>query len=506
MSVHLYADKVTSASSVAIHIHSVPVRRFECATIARGEPTSAWRAVAHSVVLAVLALFSTAAVGIADQMQPAVPFAFGYTQSVSYAAGDEVAFHLSSSESKLTIRVFRLGPTSELVWEQADVPSSPQVIPDRASSHGCNWPVSAKVVVPPNWRSGYYQAQLSAPGLPKPSLVHFIVRASQPGTSSKILIQLATNTYNAYTNWGGHSLYAYHDRDGVQGHRVSFLRPQSSQFENWEGPFVRWAESNGFQLEYAANSDLELQPQILSGYRLVLSVGHDEYWSSKMRDHLEKFISDGGNVAFFSGNTCCWQVRSEEDGKALTCWKQWYNVDPMYRTEQEHLLSTLWSHHLVGRPENQLTGVGFLFGGYHRSHGQYMDGSADYEVHRPDHWLFEGTSLKRGDRFGGKDTIVGYECDGCEMKWVDGLPEPTHRDGTPENFVILASCPARWAPADAFWYDRFPKDREGAAVVGMYIRNGTVVTVGSTDWAHGLAGGDRVVQQITTNVLKRLSR
>ncbi len=144
-----------------------------------------------------------------------------------------------------------------------------------------------------------------------------------------------------------------------------------------------------------------------------------------MRDHLEKYIGDGGNVAFFSGNTCCWQVRSEEEGRALTCWKQWFNVDPMYRTDKENLLSTLWSHHLVKRPENQLTGVGFLWGGYHRSHGQFMDGPASYEVHRPEHWLFEDTQLKRGDRFGGKDTIVGYECDGCEMKWVDGLPEPT---------------------------------------------------------------------------------
>ena len=60
----------------------------------------------------------------------------------------------------------------------------------------------------------------------------------------------------------------------------------------------------------------------------MLSVGHDEYWSAPMRDHLEEFIGDGGNVAFFSGNTCCWQVRSEDDGRALTCWKQSYNVDP----------------------------------------------------------------------------------------------------------------------------------------------------------------------------------
>ncbi|MCA9056750.1 MAG: hypothetical protein KDA75_23145, partial [Planctomycetaceae bacterium] len=168
-------------------------------------------------------------------------------------------------------------------------------------------------------------------------------------------------------------------------------------------------------------------------------------------------------------------------------------------------LSTLWSHYLVDRPENQLTGVGFLWGGYHRSHGQFMDGPGAYQVHRPDHWLFEGTDLKRDAQFGGKDTVVGYECDGCEMTWQDGLPFPTHKDGTPEGFTILATCPARWAPGDCYWYDRFPTDRTGAAVLGIYTRGGTVVTAGSTDWAHGLRGNDPAVVRITRNVLDRLS-
>ena len=185
--------------------------------------------------------------------------------------------------------------------------------------------------------------------------------------------------------------------------------------------------------------------------------------------------------------------------------KQIADEDFVYRRGDHKLLSTLWSHHLVERPENQLTGVGFLWGGYHRSHGQFMDGPASFKVHRPDHWLFGGTDLKRDDRFGGKDTIVGYECDGCEMTWNDGLPFPTHKDGTPESFRILATCPARWAPGDSYWYDRFPKDRTGAAVLGVYTRGGTVVTTGTTDWAHGLRGEDPTVMRITRNILDRLS-
>ena len=73
------------------------------------------------------------------------------------------------------------------------------------------------------------------------------------------------------------------------------------------------------------------------------------------RDNLEAFIADGGNAAFFSGNSVCWQVRNEDEGRALTCWKQWYNTDPIYKTGDYRTLSTLWSHYLVGRPENELT-------------------------------------------------------------------------------------------------------------------------------------------------------
>lgn len=443
-----------------------------------------------------------------DQLPPRELFVAGYTDALSYQAGDQVRVHLSTNGGPVDIRVQRLGAETVEVMHHSGVSAELATIPDRASSAGCNWPVAYQFTIPDSWQSGYYEAQLSTAvdDQRATSTLFFVVRAADNGPHTKILLQLATNTYNAYTNWGGHSLYAYHDRDGLQGHRVCFDRPLSSQYSKWEHPFVRWAETQGFELDFAVNSDLELRPEILQHYSLVLSVGHDEYWSTPMRDALESYIAGGGNVAFFSGNTCCWQVRSEDHGRALICWKQSFNSDPLYRSDQQHLLSTAWSHHLVQRPENKLTGVGFLWGGYHLSHGQFMDGDGAFRVHRPDHWMLAGTDLKAGDRFGGQNTIVGYECDGCELEWRDGVPFPTGRDGTPASFDVLATCPARWAPDDCYWYDRFPKDRVGHAVMGTYTQGGTVFTCGSTDWAHGLAGNDPSVVQITKNILERLAQ
>ena len=457
----------------------------------------------------------------ADTTDPRPLSIEGYAGKVSYVAGDELSLHVSTTAPTFTVEIARLGGQREVVFTDSEIAGRESPIPEDASSHGCGWPALLTLPVSAEWTSGYYEVTLRAEDRGGTYVARgrrtaeascfFIVRAATPGARSKTLIQLSTNTYNAYSNWGGFSLYAYNGRAGVQGHRVSFHRPPASQFPIWELPFVAWAEANGYSFDYAANEDLEFHPADLSAYKLVLSIGHDEYWSKPMRDHLEAFIAKGGNVAFFSGNTCCWQVRSEDDGSALTCWKQRFVMDPVYPAGDHTLLSTLWSHHLVANPENRLTGVGFLHGGYHRSHGQFMDGKGSYTVHRPEHWLFAGTGLERGAEFGAQDTIAGYECDGCEFEIKDGLPVATHRDGTPEGFTILASCPAKWHPDDAFFYDRFPRDRDGgvalgSAVLGSYTRGGTVVTVGSTDWAHGLRGKDPTVERITKNVLDRLGR
>jgi len=100
---------------------------------------------------------------------------------------------------------------------------------------------------------------------------------------------------------------------------------------------------------------------------------------------------------------------------------------------------------------------------------------------------------------------------------------PTGRDGTPKDFVIVATAPARWSNRDGSlgWAtelrkglprtagQEIPEDhstRLGAAVLGTYTRGGTVVTVGSTDSPDGLKAGDPIVDRIVRNVLDRLAK
>ena len=286
-------------------------------------------------------------------------------------------------------------------------------------------------------------------------------------------------------------------------------------WHKWQQPFVSWAEREGYRIDFATSADLEFRPEILQKYRLVVSVGHDEYWSSPMRDHLEAFIANGGNVAFLSGNTAYWQVRTEDQGRALLCWKDDFEQDPIFASGDHRLLTTLWCHRLIGRPENQLTGVSFAYGGYSRYFDQFPDASGAFTIHKPEHWLFEGTGLQAGDQLGIHDHIVTYECDGCELHWERGIPRPTHGDGTPRTFQVLGAAPAGLTDFDGslamISEALYGKEsgrlvtQPGAAVFGLYRQGGTVVTSGCTHWSCGLRGGDPAIEQITRNLLDKLS-
>ena len=213
----------------------------------------------------------------------------------------------------------------------------------------------------------------------------------------------------------------------------------------------QWAEREGYEIDVVTNADLEDHPELLGDgapYRLYLSVGHDEYWSGPMRDTVEAFIARGGNAAFFSGNTSFWQVRLEDhdaggpgrvDGRLQGLLQGRPGATAPTASAE---LTTIWSDHLVGRPENHMTGVSFTRGGYHRIGKRVTNGAGGYTVHRADHWIFDGTGLGYGDVLGAGATVVGYECDGCDFTYRDGLPVPDRRGRHAADFEILGTAPA----------------------------------------------------------------
>ena len=365
----------------------------------------------------------------------------GYASEVSVAPSEVVHLHVSTRQpAYYRVAVYRIGWYGGAGGRRigcvpgcaADRLGAAEPLPAPAAGTGllpAQWPVTDEFRVGRNWPSGYYLANLTltrgrAAG--RGSWVPFVVRASPsqapaqtPTQGSAILVQAAVNTWQAYNRWGGRSLYWNHT--GVGDDHVSFDRPydqrgapryagpEANLPQAWEFPLVRFLERFGYDVSYTTDLDTDRDPTELLRHRLVMSAGHDEYWTTTMRTAFERARDAGVNLAFMGANTAYWQMRYEDGGRTIVEYRTG-DRDPQPSTT----LKTVRFRDLVpARPECQLLGVQSLAIG----NGDYTATAAGYTP--PDPW-FAGTGFTATSTLPG---LVGYEYDTL----VDGCvtPAPT---------------------------------------------------------------------------------
>ncbi len=504
-----------------------------------------------------------------------------YTDRLSLFPGERFTLHASSTRPECRLEVARVG-RARLVVHRADVAIGDHPAPPNADRDGCGWPPAVTVTIGDDWRSGYYDIVLSdSQGA---ECHHFVcVKAPRGGSGARAVLALTTNTLHAYNYWGGASAYA-HVEDLMARRatlpeamaraigRLSSQRPfpplllsapadmprlvnlekrgfeerpwagadpgwsrahgqspydGSAGFLNkWEHHFVRWAETEGLDLDYVTDYDLDADPGAIADYATLVLVGHSEYWSGPQRLAVDRFVEAGGNLACLSGNTAFWKVRWEDEGNTLVCHKwRGFEQDPVsVATPSEG--THLWSHPAFGWPEAATTGLSFLFGGYHRLGLCAARGAGGYTVYRDRHWALEGCDLYYGDVFGDDVPLLGYENDGCDLTvGPDGLPAPEPRLGVPADLEIIAMAPAAFAESPSPYRALIPPERldvvatvaygsdsletqarvlRGHAVMASFQKGaGEVFNAGTTEWAHGLAANDPFVTRITRNVFRR---
>jgi hypothetical protein len=382
---------------------------------------------------------------------------------------------------------------------------------------GSGWPPGVYVAVLAEGDGRGQEGRAPPPGVEpdaRNARALFVVRSATPGAGTSILYNLPLLTWHAYnqvseehyapsTGEGGWCIYSdFLDVPRFPPLTVSVLRPGGGTgattfdtfnpdpldptprqtFVHWDALAIAWLERNGYRVDFCTDLDLHARgAELLRSYRLLLTSGHDEYWSAPMRAGVEQFVAAGGNAAFFGGNTCWWRVAFEE---------------PFAFRRAHH-----WSDASIpDRPENALTGVSFRNGGERPPH-QAEGPPVGYRVQHADHWVYAGTGLRDGDVFGDRadERIVGYECDGAHFDRAElrrGRPvRPTGDDGTPADFAILGVGDAGacgWGQGNR------------AATLGVHAPGGTVFTAATTDWPRVLAHGSPAVERITHNVLERL--
>ena len=93
-----------------------------------------------------------------------------------------------------------------------------------------------------------------------------------------------------------------------------------------ELPWVRFLERNGIDVSYQTDVDTERAPGSLLHHRLVFAIGHDEYWTQRMRGAFNRALALSTNLMFGS-NSGEWRMRYAAGRRTIVEWRD-PSIDP----------------------------------------------------------------------------------------------------------------------------------------------------------------------------------
>jgi hypothetical protein len=438
----------------------------------------------------------------------------GYCSHQSIAAGQTLKVMVSvKPPCDFTVEIFRMGYYGGLGARKmakfgpiaGRTQEVPPVGPRRIRE--CRWEPSLEIPIPADWLSGVYLGRLSrVPGDgvkdPWQNYVIFIVRDDRP---ADILFQCSDNTWQAYNRWPN-TFCLYDDgsfddaenKDGwtiLPGIDVSFDRPYarsrhentsaqssgSGEFLLWEYPLCYWLEQHGYDVTYCSNSDM-LAPDRGLKCKTFISIGHDEYWDERQYHSVKAMIDAGVSAQFLCGNSVCFvsPFSASSDGTP----NRVITRAGTFGGPSQKEAAILKGFDTVGPDEQLLVGARTIIP---------FNGGGDWIIAKPDHWIFEGTGVSKGDVIPG---LVGWEFHGepADLPGLDVIAEGTALAG--------GVFPAHWT-----------------ATVYPGPKNNFVFNAATIWWAQGLSsppghqlpfshgtrphGPDERVQRITKNALDR---
>jgi N,N-dimethylformamidase beta subunit-like protein len=301
----------------------------------------------------------------------------------SYRPGATARLRVATDADRLEVQLFHSGP---------------EYVPRQPPASMSGLPAGDPVELPWRWKrgshvlpvkigdvpSGLYFAKLTASD-GRVGFAPFVVRPRILGAAARVAVVLPTNTWQAYNfqdadgNGWGDTWYAGPSAAPatlrVPLHRPFLDRGVPPHFVQYDLAFLHWAAWWDHPADYLADSDLERLGsggQLARLYRLIVFPGHEEYVTGHVYRLVRRFRNLGGNLMFLSADNFYWRVARR--GNVIERTSSWREL---------------------GRPEGAL--IGAQYAGY--------DGGArlgPYVVRRAGRarWLFRGTGLENGSRFG----------------------------------------------------------------------------------------------------------
>ena len=437
----------------------------------------------------------------------------GYCSANSVRAGETLQMMVSvNPETRFHLEIFRTGyyngDGARLVKTFESLPGTTQPEPAVGENYvrECHWEPAVEIEIPDDWLSGVYLGKLTADKSGLQSYVIFIVRDDRP---CDLLFQSSDLTWSAYNRWPtDYSIYSRHhgmSNKGVPSGTVSFNRPYSlfthpvnknkksggsGEYLCWEFPLAFWLEQHGYDVSYISNVDTHADPAGLLRAKGFISVGHDEYWTLDMYDNVLKARNEGVNLAFLSANSviCVVPLLPSENGtpNRATRREGWFVPLEEGQEPPQAMINQTGFQPNMGPDGAQLMGARWTPPGR---------GSGDWTCAMPEHWLFQGTGMNKGDSVEG---LVGWEWHGAPMMDLPGMQVVAAGETR-----INGKSPGRYT---ATIYDG-PK--------GNIVFNGATIW-----WANGLSrppghvnparhgvqqqGPDKRIQKITHNLMQRI--
>jgi hypothetical protein len=341
----------------------------------------------------------------------------GYCSHTSIMAGETLSVFVSANPaSAFSVDIYRMGyyggKGARKMMTLGPMEAHPQPTPEDGEKNlrDCKWVKTFDIKIPAGWISGVYIGKMTAAVSGMQSYIIFIVRDDR---KTDFLFQCSDFTWQNYNRWpewrSGYDWYfengEHNPWNSGEGPEISFNRPYtfyfnglpvgvgdprfigSGEFLMWEFPLAYWMESKGYDVSYISNLDVHNDAKGLLRAKGFLSVGHDEYWSRQMYDNVSAARDTGVNIMFLSGNTVSGEVYLKPDSNGVP-------------------------NRIMGRvqrykDEEKLLGA--------KSYGV---GLGDWTCVAPEHWLFKGTGMKKGDHI--KD-LVGWEYHGFPLGNQPGI-------------------------------------------------------------------------------------
>ncbi|MEA2166386.1 MAG: hypothetical protein QOK37_4513 [Thermoanaerobaculia bacterium] len=492
--------------------------------------------------------------------------AWAYPDQYSYFPGDTIQLHVVTNAPYVTLSLYPLSSWSQnnagqeswtaapLSTQVVSVPLSVTFAPLNKSQSGnidWEWPPNVKLDTQKSWASGIYVAELAAfasgsAAAVTTTWVMFVLKNPSPQPGARMLYKWNINTIQAYSlahypyfpapglpsnpnDW-----YSY-DNDlygnpmpppssppGTTAAQITFLRPTGQTWNIksaiYDFPFIMWLAAQGIEVDYCTDVDVELDIDLsmLSNYPAVIFRGHDEYLGSSTYQNLTNYRNAGGNIAFFSGNTCCWRVwyGSYVNGlpTTFTCDKGPTDIHLDVNGPDAWWKQQPNDNALVGAGSRNAAITGAPGGPFYESTTPDLMESSGFTVRNAEHWIFAGSNVANGDIIGNQppfapantvENLIGYESNGVAL---NSQLQPTFVDGTPANVVVLGVgvtggidglqvAPSLTGTEASDW---LAFSREGAvqnpsgpptvlnppyaATMGMYSSYGSVFSASTVNW------------------------